>query len=108
MIAETVATFAYQSLREEQKKDVKDFVAGKDVLYPFQRHMGTRYATYMPLLLIFDKRRETVERRSIVMVVSPLVALMKDQSAKFTERERYNSVQRVIWIAWRKIQKRRS
>ena len=35
---------------------------------------------YALLPLIFDKRREAVERRSIVMVVSPLIALRKDQS----------------------------
>ena len=41
---------------------------------------------YALLSLVFDKRREMVEKRLIVMVVSPLIALMKDQLAKFTER----------------------
>ena len=85
LIQETAASLGYQSLKEEQKKAVKAFVQGEDVFVSLPTGYG-KLLCYALLPLVFDRRRETVERRSIVMVVSPLIALMKDQSAKFTER----------------------
>ena len=85
MIEETAASLQYRHLKEEQKQAVKAFVKGKDVFISLPTGYG-KSLCYALLPLIFDKRREMVERRSIVMVVSPLIALMKDQSAKFTEK----------------------
>ena len=85
LIEETAALLGYQSLKEEQKKAVKAFVEGKDVFVSLPTGYG-KSLCYALLPLVFDKRMEKEERRSIVMVVSPLIALMKDQLAKFTER----------------------
>lgn len=85
LIEKAAASIGYQSLKEEQKRAVKAFVEGKDVFVSLPTGYG-KSLCYALLPLVFDKRRETVEKRSIVMVVSPLIALMKDQSAKFTER----------------------
>ena len=85
MIEEAAASLGYQHLKEEQKRAVKAFVEGKDVFISLTTGYG-KSLCYALLPLIFDKRREMVERRSIVMVVSPLIALTKDQSAKFTEK----------------------
>ena len=41
---------------------------------------------YALLPFIFDVKRGLVEKKSVVMVVSPLIALMKDQSSSFTRR----------------------
>ena len=38
------------------------------------------------LPLVFDMKKKLKERTSIVMIVSPLIALMKDQTSMFTEK----------------------
>ena len=85
VMEEATATLGYHSLKEEQKKAVKVFVGGKDVFVSLPTGYG-KSLCYALLPLIFDKRRKAVERRSIVMIVSPLIAVMKDQSTKFVEK----------------------
>ena len=60
VMEEAAATLGYHISKEEQKKAVQAFVEGKDV-----------FVSLLPL--IFDQRREAVERRSIVMIVSAAV-----------------------------------
>ena len=85
LIREVAVSLGYSSLKEEQKKVLRAFVEGKDVFVSLPLVYG-KSLCYVLLPLIFDKLRETVERRLIVMVVSPLIALMKDQSTKFMKR----------------------
>ena len=73
----------FQHLREEQKEAVVSFVSGKDVLVLLPTGSG-KSLCYSLLPWTFDKLRQT-PNMSIVVVVSPLVSLMTDQSNSTTE-----------------------
>ena len=82
------AALGYARLKKEQKKALCAFVTGSDVFV-------SPYRIWQVVVLrsaaTFDVKRGLVEKKSIVMVVSPLIALMKDQSSSFT-RKGINSV----------------
>ena len=62
---EVAATLGYHNLKEEQKKVVNAF-KGKDVFVSLPTGYG-KSLCYAILPLVFDKRREAVKRRSIVI-----------------------------------------
>ena len=62
---------------------MKAFVEGNDVLVVLPTGYG-KSLCYALLPSFFDMKRGLVEKTSICMIVSPLIALMKDQSASFT------------------------
>ena len=64
-------------LREQQKLAVLEFLRGRDVFVSLPTGFG-KSLCYTLLPPIFDKVRK-VEKKSIVLVVSPLTALMQDQ-----------------------------
>ena len=67
----------YSSLRKEQREAVKNFTGGNDVFLSVPTG-GGKSLCYAILPLVFDQIRQKAGR-SIVIVVSPLIALMKDQ-----------------------------
>ena len=85
IIDEAAASLGYTSLKEEQKKALFSFVTGRDVFVSLPTGYG-KSLCYALLPFIFDVKRGLVEKKSVVMVVSPLIALMKDQSSSFTRR----------------------
>ena len=85
IIDEVAASLGYTSLKEEQKKALFSFVAGRDVSVSLPTGYD-KSLCYALLPFIFDVKRGLVEKKSVVMVVSPLIALMKDQSSSFTHR----------------------
>jgi superfamily II DNA helicase RecQ len=74
----------YSKLRENQETVVKTFLQCRDVFVSLPTGSG-KSLCYCILPLVFDKikRKET---ESIAVVVSPLIALMKDQVMGMTRR----------------------
>ena len=74
----------YSTLRSQQELVVKYFVQGNDVFVSLPTGSG-KSLCYTILPYVFDILRNEVEP-SIVIIVSPLIALMKDQVRSMTER----------------------
>lgn len=85
IVVEAAASLGYTCLKEEQKKALKAFVDGNDVFVSLPTGYG-KSLCYALLPSAFDKKRRLAEKTSIAMIVSPLIALMKDQSSSFTEK----------------------
>lgn len=85
VITKAAGSLGYSDLKQEQKLALKAFVGERDVFVALPTGYG-KSLCYALLPLIFDMRRGLVERTSICMVVSPLIALMKDQSISFTAK----------------------
>jgi len=68
----------YSSLRREQEEAIKNFAVGKDVFFLSVPTGGGKSLCYAILPWLFDELRQT-PCKSIVMVVSPIIALIKDQ-----------------------------
>ena len=77
------AELGYTSLRDKQKLVVTEFVSGRDVFAALPTGYG-KSLCYGCLPSVFDDLRSCSS--SIVVVVSPLVALMKDQVESFKKR----------------------
>ena len=78
----------YSSLRPHQKRAVTKFVQGHDVFISLPTGSG-KSLCFCILPGVFDELREVADHSSmssIVVVVSPLISLMKDQVRAMTER----------------------
>ena len=84
---EAARTLGYATLKPEQEKVLSEFLGGKDVFVSLPTGYG-KSLCYAALPLAFDlKRFGSIEpKRSIVIVVSPLLALMKDQVATYSAK----------------------
>ena len=78
-ISELVKDLEFGQLKTEQSAAISKFASGKDVFVALPTGYG-KSLCYCCLPYVFD-RLKSVEKQSIVVVVSPLVALMKDQVA---------------------------
>ena len=85
VISDVAASLGYTCLKEEQKMVLRAFVTGNDVFVALPTGYG-KSLCYALLPLVFDRMRGLVEKTSIVMIVSPLIALVKDQSVSFTRK----------------------
>ena len=76
----------YDSLKEEQVAALCAFVGGRDVFVALPTGYG-KSLCYMllPLGLVFDNLR-SARKKSMVVVVSPLIALMEDQVASYSAK----------------------
>ena len=83
-ISESQKKLGYSGLRPLQDLVVKKFLQGKDVFVSLPTGSG-KSLCYCILPAVFDILRK-VKDASIVVVVSPLVALMKDQVSAMTKR----------------------
>ena len=85
-IIESFQTLRYQKPTWVQEEAIRSFVMGKDVFVIVPTGSG-KSACYVALTLVFDSLRKlkckTEPHHSIVLVISPLTALMKDQVAKY-------------------------
>lgn len=82
-IGEAGRRLGYQEVREKQREVVFNFIKGKDVFVSLPTGSG-KSLCYSILPWTFDVLKK--QQQSIIVVVSPLVALMKDQVASFTSR----------------------
>ena len=80
-IARAAESLGY-SLKQEQKKSIESFVL-EDMMYLSLPTGYEKSLCYILLPRVFDLVRG-VERKSTILVVSPLIALMKDQVAAIT------------------------
>ena len=83
-IVEAGKTLGYE-LRAKQLEVVFKFVRGQDVFVSLPTGSG-KSLCYSVLLWTFDRLRKRRKPNSLVIVVSPLVALMKDQVASLTRK----------------------
>ncbi len=79
-----LSVFLGYTLKPEQKACIVQFASGNDVFVSLPTGYG-KSLCYTLLPLVFDLLRG-VKGKSIVMVVSPLLALMKDQVRSITEK----------------------
>ena len=79
----------YPSVKEKQKEAVTTFLSGRDISISLPTGYGKSFC-YATLPIAFDillKRDSSKEcERSIVIVVSPLLALMGDQVSSFSSK----------------------
>lgn len=80
-ISKAAASLGY-TLKPEQRRSVEKFVSGQDVFVSLPTGFG-KSLCYAILPRVFDFVKE-VHNKSIVLVVSPLIALMKDQVSSIT------------------------
>ena len=78
-IREAAASLGYPALKPEQEEAITQFLMGMDVFVALPTGYG-KSLCYCCLPSVFDRVR-SVEEQSIVVFVSPLTALMKDQVA---------------------------
>ena len=64
---------------------LKSFVEGRDVFVSLPTGYG-KSLCYALLPAIFNMRNRLTEKTSICLIVSPLIALMKDQSVLFAQK----------------------
>ena len=83
-IKDAATSLGITTLKTEQQEAIRQFVLGRDVFVSLPTGYG-KSACYFSLPFVFDRLRR-VEKKSIVVVVSPLVALMKDQVAQCSSR----------------------
>ena len=78
-------SLGYDDLREEQTKVLCPFVEGREVFVPLPTGFG-KSLCYVLLPLVFDslKSRSEADCKSIVVVVSLLIALMEDQVSSYS------------------------
>lgn len=72
-------------LRPKQQEAVVSFVSGRDVFVSLPTGSG-KSLIYSVLPWTFDSLRKCSQAESIVLVVSPLIAIMKDQVASLTQK----------------------
>lgn len=84
-IEATFTKFGYPAVNPEQFEAVKEFVKGKDVFVSTPTGSG-KSLCYGCLPLVFDSLRSGGKQEAIVVVVSPLKALMLDQVQAFTAK----------------------
>ena len=79
-IKDAATSLGITTLKTEQQEAIRQFVLGRDVFVSLPTGYG-KSVCYFPLPFVFDRLRRA-EKKSMVVVVSPLVALMKDQVAQ--------------------------
>ena len=81
----TVKEMGYSEMRSKQEEVVGHFLSGRDVFVSPPTGSG-KSLCYSVLPRLFDRLRHVLTTRSIVVVVSPLVALMKEQVRSFDKK----------------------
>ena len=77
LIVEVASALGISTLKSQQSEAIFQFLHGRDVFVALPTGYG-KSLCYMALPWIFDRLRG-VTNQSVVLVVSPLVALMADQ-----------------------------
>lgn len=85
LITQSASYYGYADLKPEQKTVLKSFLQGKDVFVSLPTRYG-KSLCYALLPSIFNTLKGLTDKTSICLVVSPLIALMKDQASFFTQK----------------------
>ena len=83
-VSEAAKALGYE-LREQQSKVAESFTSGRDVFVSLPTGSG-KTLCYSVLPGTFDRLRETSSPSSIIIVVSPLSALMRDQVSSLEKK----------------------
>ena len=85
-IVKAADLMGYRSLKPLQEKAIEEFISGNDTFIVLPTGYG-KTCCYACLPLVCDIFfTKPSSERSIILVVSPLTALIKDQVAKLTDR----------------------
>ena len=82
----TAARLGYAELKDKQKEAIKAFASGKDVFVSVPTGYGKSFC-YQSLPVLFDALRGHRTVTSVVLVVSPLVSIMKDQVSDLNDKQ---------------------
>ena len=85
VISSAAASLGYSKLKPKQYETVKEFVSGKDVFVCLPTGSG-KSLCYAVLPAVFDRLRQKTSPTSLVIVVSPLITLIKDQVETFMRK----------------------
>ena len=85
-ISSAATQLGYTRVKPCQESAVKAFVTGKDVFLSLPTGYGKSFC-YCCLPLIFDILKGKQHPFHVVIVISPLLALMKDQVKKLSDRK---------------------
>ena len=93
-IVSSMKKLGYMKLKDEQHKIVCSFISGRDVFGVLPTGFG-KSLCYACLPLIFDKIEPDL--KSIIIVVTPLTAIMKDQVSfcKYNNNS-YNDIDKIF------------
>ena len=84
IVARATASLGYLSLKPEQEAAIITFISGRDVFISLPTGYGK--SLFLALLhRVFDVMRN-VKNTSVVIVVSPLMALMREQALNFSNK----------------------
>ena len=86
IVNEVAFSIGYSSLRVEQKTALLQFLSGNNIFVRLPTGYG-KSLCYILLPLIFDRLNTHISLSSVILVVSPLVSLMKDQVRPLEGRE---------------------
>ena len=78
VITASIQKLGYSSLKKEQLNVIVRFVNGRDVFAVLPTAFG-KTLCYACIPLVFDGMDPLCEQPSIVLVITPLTAIMKDQ-----------------------------
>ena len=81
-IVSSFRRLGYASPQKDQTEAIVQFVSGRDVFVVLPTGSG-KSMCYIALPFVFDELRKLTEPKSLVVVMSPLVSLMKDQIKKY-------------------------
>ena len=81
-ILKAATALGYKELKDKQEESIMEFAKGRDVFVSLPTGYG-KSLCYVILPSVFDELWKS-DKKSIVLVVSPLIALMKDQVDSIT------------------------
>jgi superfamily II DNA helicase RecQ len=77
----------YESIRPQQRDIVAQMLSGVDCLLVASTGFGKSYCFQaIPLATEYIKKERNEDPRSVVLVISPLISLMKMQARKLQEK----------------------
>ena len=85
-LSSVVAKLGYVQLKEEQKDAILSFVSGKDVFVSLPTGFG-KSLCYQCLPMLFDTLRGHIQPTCIIVVITPLVAIMEEQVSQLASKQ---------------------
>ena len=85
-LAFAVSKFGYGQVKEQQKDAIVSFVSNKDIFVSLPTGFG-KSLCYQCLPVLFDCLRGHNQPTSIIVVVTPLVASMKEQVSQLQSKQ---------------------
>ena len=86
-IHESIRRLGYENVKDHQRKVIESFVEGNDVFAVLPTGYGKSLCYFcLPYLCDYLDQRDPAKPWSVVIVVSPLMALMNDQVRSLTDK----------------------